>query len=190
MLLALVRHPAPDIAAGVCYGSSDVPLALGALQRCLPQVQAALLEKIPENSAIWASPLQRAAQFAQALALSRKQAAPQFDARLAEMHFGGWEMRPWDQIERAEIDAWAANVLEYAPGGGETVLQMTQRVLGFIQQLSKDKTAGVAAIVVCHAGAMRIVRAYQPALSVAEIALSAAQDVRKIGFGEVLWKEI
>ncbi len=190
MRLALVRHPLPAIAAGLCYGSTDLPLASGALQQCLPQVEAVLLGKIPADAMLWSSPLQRAAHFAQALALARGQVIVQYDVRLAEMDFGSWEMCHWDDIARAEIDAWADNVLDYAPGGAETVLQMTQRVLGFIQHLRESPLASSGAIVVCHAGVMRIVRAYQASLNLREIGLLAAQDMRKIAYGEVVWKEI
>ena len=44
-----------------------------------------------------------------------------FDARLAELDFGHWEMQSWDGIPRAEVDAWAADVAHYRPGGGESV---------------------------------------------------------------------
>lgn len=47
------------------------------------------------------------------------------------MGFGAWEMRAWNAIPRAEVDAWAADLLHYRPDGGENVLDMACRVAAF-----------------------------------------------------------
>jgi alpha-ribazole phosphatase len=190
MLLAFIRHPAPAVAAGLCYGSSDLALQAGALEACLPQVQAQLLMQMPAQAPIFSSPLRRARELACALADLRGVAAPILDTRLQEMDFGRWEMRAWDHIERAEIDAWAADILHYAPGGAENVLQMTQRVLAFIQQRQQAAAIDNSAIIVCHAGVMRIAKAFHADLNAEQIALRAAQDTQKIGYGEVMFREL
>ncbi|MBI3229342.1 MAG: histidine phosphatase family protein [Burkholderiales bacterium] len=187
MRLALIRHPAPAIAAGVCYGASDLLVEEPVLAACIAPLSLAL-EKMASDAPLYSSPQQRAQVLAQRLALARKVSLIE-DERLREMDFGRWEMAAWEQIPRSEIDAWAADVLHYAPGGAETVLQMTQRVLAFLQQLLRVDGGGEA-IVVCHAGTIRILKAWQPTLSVEQIALLAAQDVEKIAYGAVVWKEL
>lgn len=69
------------------------------------------------------------------------------------MDFGAWELCSWPDVARAEVDAWAADLLDYRPGGGETVREVARRVQSFLDELQHD------AIVVCHAGTMRLMAA-------------------------------
>jgi alpha-ribazole phosphatase len=182
MRVYLVRHPPPLIEAGVCYGRSDL--------RCAPEDIAAtlagVLPQLPPSLAgipLFSSPLQRCVGLAAALSASTG-AAARCDARLAEMDFGVWEMRRWDDIARAEVDAWAADPAEYRPGGGESVRQMAQRVRAFYL----DVLAGGAAqaVVVCHAGSMRLLAACAPRCSAAQIALAAVAAPHRFAYGAVL----
>ncbi|HEX6733737.1 MAG TPA: histidine phosphatase family protein [Azonexus sp.] len=144
LILHLIRHPPPQVAAQTCYGALDVPAAAPA-----PLV-AALRADLPPGLPLWSSPLQRCRELATAL-----HPAPLFDARLQEMHFGAWEGRPWADIPRDELDAWAADVAGYAPPGGESPRQLQQRVLAFVAALPVDE-----AVLVTHAGVIRSLHAY------------------------------
>jgi alpha-ribazole phosphatase len=169
MQLILVRHPQPLVAPGVCYGSTDLPIAPGHLEQTL----AALT--LPANLPIYSSPLRRCAELAERLTPS-----PRYDQRLVEMHFGDWEMQPWDAIPRAAIDAWAADMVHYHPGGGESVLQVAERIAAFHRELTQD------AIIICHAGAMRLLSACHAGLPPAAMALQAAQTAHQIPYGAML----
>ncbi len=160
--LYLVRHPPPAIAAGICYGRSDIACApadvAATLAAVLPELPARLAGRA--DVAVYSSPSVRCAALAQAL----PGAVVAFDARLMEMDFGVWEMRAWDVIPRAEIDACAADPTGYRPGGGESVRMMAARVLAFYRELTATAVAQAAsgagapfvAVVVCHAGTMRL----------------------------------
>jgi len=139
LTLYLVRHPRPLIAPGVCYGQLDV-----VAENPAPIVDR-LRRELPAGLPVWSSPLQRCRTLAEAL-----HAAPHIDARLMEMDFGTWEGRPWDEIARAELDAWAADIDGYAPPGGEAPRQLQQRVLACVDELP----AG-AHLLVTHAGVIR-----------------------------------
>jgi alpha-ribazole phosphatase len=139
LTLYLLRHPRPLIAPGICYGQLDV-----AAEDPAPIV-ARLRRELPPGLPVWSSPLQRCRTLAEAL-----QPAPRLDARLMELDFGAWEGRPWDDIARPELDAWAADVDGYAPPGGEAPHQLQRRVLAFVGALP----AG-AHLVVTHAGVIR-----------------------------------
>jgi len=76
------------------------------------------------------------------------------DERLREINFGDWEGQPWDEIDRAAIDRWAADVLHFVPPGGESVASLQQRVIDFATALSATLDAPRVAIV-SHAGVMR-----------------------------------
>ena len=78
------------------------------------------------------------------------------------------------------IDAWAADMVHYHPGGGESVLQVAERIAAFYDDLQSD------AIIVCHAGTMRLLRARHAGLPPVEMALQAAQTAHQIPYGSTL----
>lgn len=173
MQLILVRHPKPQVGAGICYGSTDLPPDPADLLR----VRDALASLAPATPLI-SSPLLRCAQLARQL----PSASLSFDARLAEMHFGDWEMQAWDAIPRAEIEAWAADPANYRPGGGESVLQMATRVAAFHAALQRQQHERV--MVLCHAGTIRLLLACHAGLAPPEAAREAAGTPHRIGYGE------
>jgi len=179
MRLILVRHPQPLIAPGVCYGRSDLAVAPDQLAQTL----AALSATLPQGLPLYSSPLQRCATLAAQLAAPLLSPAPLLDARIAEIDFGDWELRPWDDIARADIDAWAADLVNYHPGGGESVLQMAGRIAAFYADLQRQQRD---AIVICHAGAMRLLSACHAGLAPAEMALQAARHPHQIAYGATL----
>ncbi|NJD24519.1 MAG: alpha-ribazole phosphatase family protein [Betaproteobacteria bacterium] len=144
MILHLVRHPRPRIDPGVCYGRLDVEAENAEV------VAVALRAGLPPGLPVWSSPLARCRALAQALHVS-----PCVDERLAEMDFGNWEGMAWDDIPRAELDAWAADVAGYAPPGGESPRALQRRALAFVASLDVPE-----AVVVTHAGVMRTLVAH------------------------------
>ncbi|MDY0978459.1 histidine phosphatase family protein [Massilia sp. CFBP9012] len=179
MRIYLVRHPRPEVPAGHCYGRSD----LAANEADVERVHAALANQgLPGAMPVYASPLARSAVLAQRLS-----PAPAFDARLAEMDFGAWEMRSWDDIPRNEIDAWSADLLHYRPGGGESVMDVAARVAGFDADIRREGHA--QAIIICHAGTMRLMHSLHLGGTLVDAALRAAQAPHRIDYGEVMMLE-
>ena len=170
MELILVRHPQTDVAAGVCYGSSDVPAAAAALAAGYAALAPQLADALALGYRLYSSPLRRCTALASLLGTFTP------DARLAEMDFGAWELRTWPGIARAEVDAWAADLLDYRPGGGETVREVGSRVRSFLDDLQQD------AIVICHAGTMRLMSA----IAAGEPLLQAAAKPNHIKYCEAL----
>ena len=140
MRVFLIRHPRPAVAAGICYGHSDLDLAED-LVACASRLRDAL----PEDMPLFSSPLRRCRRLADVL-----HPAPIYDDRLREMNFGAWEMRAWSEIPRHELDAWAAAPLAYAPPGGESVAALHARVTAFLAERDVDFA------VVAHAGVMKV----------------------------------
>jgi alpha-ribazole phosphatase len=137
--LYLIRHPKPDIDAGICYGRSDLGVAEDPIARA-----DALRALLPAAAPLYTSPLRRCVELARAL-----HAAPVVDDRLLEMDFGHWEMRRWTEIPRAEIDAWAADPIGFAPPGGESPAELRARVAALLGELPE------VAVVVAHGGVLR-----------------------------------
>lgn len=142
MQLYLIRHPAPQVAAGVCYGRSDLPLAEPA-ELAARHLRATLPAGLPVVS----SPARRCRELACAL-----RADAQCDDRLWEMDFGAWEGRPWSAIERAALDAWAADPFGFTPPGGESPAAMAARVVAFAESLAPARDL----VVVGHHGPLRV----------------------------------
>jgi alpha-ribazole phosphatase len=173
MRLFLIRHPRPQVASGVCYGQSDLPIADGELTRVL----GALAGRLPAEAPVLSSPLQRCRQLAEALAPGRVGC----DARLMEMNFGAWELTRWTDIARVDIDAWAADPAGFRPGGAESLTEMAERIAAFAAELTAG--GGDAAVLVCHAGSMRLLRALTRGLAPADAAREAAATPNAIGYG-------
>ncbi|MBZ2209631.1 histidine phosphatase family protein [Massilia soli] len=176
MRVHLIRHFAPDVAPGVCYGSADLAVSDQVHDHMLPFALAALPAAVP----VYSSPLKRCLRLARALAPEVR-----IDPRLAELDFGAWELRPWSEIARAEVDAWAANVAHYRPGGGaDSVAAMALRVHAFYDDLLQ--APHTECVLVCHAGTIRLFAARQLGLAPSEMARHAAAHAHAIGYGGVL----
>lgn len=170
--LTLVRHTTPDIARGICYGQLDVDVA-----ESFAAEAAAVTDALEAAELIITSPLQRTHLLAEHLASAYGCELLQ-DPRLMEMHFGDWEGRAWNDIARAEIDAWTTDVLHYMPPNGESAQQMMQRVHSLMQYLAELPQRHIA--VVAHGGSIRAVLA-----QLAGISLSRTLDWQ-IDFGAVI----
>lgn len=180
MRLYLIRHPQPEFVSGLCYGATDLSVASDEVDRVLAGVHALVPSRVP----VFSSVLQRCTLLAEPLAQLCGSGAAHLDARLVEMHFGRWEMQRWDAIPRAEFDAWADDLVDYRPGDGESVFQVAQRITAFLQDLLQ--TGGDEAIIVCHAGTIRLLLAWSPALSLREMARKAAATPHQIAYGGVV----
>ena len=152
MIAALVRHPRPRVAAGICYGRLDLAEHDEAGGQIVSAVQA--LGGFPAQ-AVWASPALRCAGMAAAVADAMGVSAA-FDRRLLEMDFGAWEGQAWDDLPRAEIDLWAADVMGFTPPCGENGAALVARVAGFADQICGF---GQNCVVIAHAGPLKVLRA-------------------------------
>jgi alpha-ribazole phosphatase len=143
--LRLVRHTRPRI-PGVCFGASDAELA-----DSFDAEAERLLAQIGRPGRIVTSPLARCLRLADFLA-ARTGAAVTVDSDWREMDFGAWEGRPWDDLPRTELDAWASDFMLARPHGGESVamlLERTQRAIG------RCRASGEPWFAVTHAGVIR-----------------------------------
>ena len=147
MELILLRHPPPAIDADICYGRADLTLQPGLEDpRRLPEAP-------PPFATLVTSPLRRCRRLAERLGAERG-VPPVVDPRLAEMDFGRWELRRWPDIDRAEVDAWAADFEHARPHGGETVAELRARVAAALD----TARAGPGPVLwVTHGGVVRAV---------------------------------
>jgi alpha-ribazole phosphatase len=149
MRVALIRHLAPDIPPGLCYGRMDVGLAPQARSEIARYAADPLLRGATR---VWSSPARRCRIMADAIA-RHLDVECTTDERLLELDFGAWEGRAWNDIPRTSLDEWAAMGDAFAPPGGESGSALIRRVTGFFAALRK---AGQDCAVVSHGGPLKI----------------------------------
>ena len=162
----LVRHTRPAIEAGICYGRMDLDLA-----PTWPLDFEECLARIPAAARIFSSPSSRCRRLAEALG-RRDRVDVGVDMRLAEIDFGRWEGRYWDDIPRDDIDRWAADTVGYAPGGGESLRMLWERVLAWRGEMLQGFRGGRSAgdtVIVSHHGPLRALAAQWDGKSMASL---------------------
>jgi len=129
------RHPPARGAVGRCIGRTDLPVDPRKAKRLAHRIRRqARQHALP--AVVWTSPLQRAR--AVGAWLRRWGWCWYVDARLAELDFGRWDGLPWTQVPWAEVEAWQADLLHHAPGGGESLQTLAERVRSFTASLPGD----------------------------------------------------
>ncbi len=146
MGIILVRHTTPKVAAGICYGQTDLHVA-----DSFAAEAAIVLKNLPEADAIIASPLMRCQVLANHIASARKLDV-KTDPRIQEMDFGRWEGQRWSDIPKAEMDAWAADFLNARPHGGESVAMLRDRT---VDAVSTYQACEGTYLLITHAGVIK-----------------------------------
>ena len=142
------------------------------------QARAAAEELLRGGTAvdeIWSSPLIRAAETARIL--SEATGIPwRAEPRLREQDFGRWEGR------RPSDDAFVREKQQFACrcGGGESMLQVAQRVYALLDELKRepDRTR----LLIAHNGIVRVVRTYFEEMTNEEFARWTVPNCRLIRF--------
>ena len=149
MLIHLIRHTKPEIAAGICYGQTDLELASSFTQ----EADTVLSKLLPHYDAVFTSPLKRCASLAAKIKASKTIS----DARIMEYNFGDWEMLKWNDFSSDEAQNWMNDFVEQTPPNGENMITMRKRVVDFWSELRALEYDNIA--VVCHAGVIRLIHA-------------------------------
>lgn len=134
---------------GICYGQTDVALAPGWEGFAHKLAEQMRMDGI---SRLIASPLARCrlpAEMVQRLTGCDLW----LDDRLLEMNFGEWEGWSWNDVSRDALDAWAADLLRFAPPDGENGASLIQRVEAFWSECRGEGCA-----ILSHGGPLRVLR--------------------------------
>lgn len=153
MKLWLLRHARVEIAAGICYGASNV-LANADHTR---EAARSAADVLPAGLAVRVSGLGRARTLADQLCSLRPDLClPSVDPRLNEMNFGAWEGQRWDTVPKEAFDAWTADFADHRFGGAESTQQVIDRVAAGLAE--ECGTGAEQALWVTHAGVIRAVK--------------------------------
>lgn len=154
MEVVLIRHAQPEVAPGVCYGSLDL-----ALVQPVTPAPADIVAGLAHPHRIVTSPATRARETAALFdACVADLPSSEVEPRLREMDFGSWEGQRWDNIPRAALDQWAADLMDARPHGGENPAQVMSRIGAWADAL--DIESDQRLWVVTHAGPMRMLAAH------------------------------
>lgn len=144
MEIYLVRHTNVNVERGICYGNSNVDVALTFEDDC-----AKVLAKLPGIlGRVVSSPLKRCALLA-----SRISSRYSTDDRLKELNFGDWEMKWWNEIDEAQLNPWMNDFVNISCPNGESYMDMFLRCSAFFGELVKQEQGSVA--IVAHGGFIR-----------------------------------
>ena len=153
-VLYLIRHGETEGAEKRRYkGSIDVPLSKNGIR------QMDLLSAYIPNplTAVYSSDLQRAIKSAEVIAKPHS-LTPIIVPSLRERNFGIWEGMSFDEIREKyplEFDAWAGNPLRFSPMGGESTVEVKERVIDALDKILNTHEKEQIAIV-SHGGVIRI----------------------------------
>jgi alpha-ribazole phosphatase len=120
---------------------------------------AEILRQTLPTLPIISSPLQRCLGLANALSANAKQ-----DVRLLEMNFGQWQGKVWNDIDRALLDLWANDVTQFRVPGGESFMDVIDRVSEFLHGVDEPH------IFITHAGVIRAAHSLLGGLDVMDAA--------------------
>jgi probable phosphoglycerate mutase len=143
LLLTFIRHGETDWNRALRFqGHSDVPLNAAGLAQAAALGRRLAQEAAPD--AVFSSDLQRARQTAEP-ALSHWRVPAALDAGLREQAFGVIEGLTAEAIHRehpALWQRWTQHEAGFAPPGGESTAQFSQRVLQAVERLATAHRPG------------------------------------------------
>jgi alpha-ribazole phosphatase len=143
----LIRHTTPLVPKGICYGQTDLDVTESFIEEA-----EAIRQVLPSSmAAVFSSPLQRCARLASHLF---PEAGIALWPELMELHCGSWEMQPWDDLPKHEIDPWMADFVNIRVPGGESYLDLHARVTTCFNAIAAANAGGPQAIV-AHGGVLR-----------------------------------
>jgi len=131
----LIRHTTPAVGKGVCYGQTDLDVT-----ESFAEEADLILRHLPAHiHSVHSSPLQRCTKLARLLFPSHP---VMVYTELMEIHCGVWEMKNWDDIPREEIDPWMKDFVQVRIPGGESYLDLHERVTRCFNLIRMERDEG------------------------------------------------
>jgi alpha-ribazole phosphatase len=130
----LIRHTTPAVEKGICYGQTDLDVT-----ESFAAEAAMIVRSLPPGiTHVYSSPLKRCTVLAEHLfPLLPVSLKPQ----LMELHCGSWEMCGWDSLPKEEVDPWMEDFVHVRVPGGESYIDLYQRVMECWEEIATGGTA-------------------------------------------------
>lgn len=150
MSIYVIRHTAPLIEKGTCYGQADIDVT-----ETFEAEAAIIRQHVPDGlQAVYSSPLQRCSKLASWLFPGH---TIRYEHDLKEINCGEWELQRWDDIPRAIMDPWMNDFVNVAIPGGESYVEVYDRVSRCFDAVA---ATGENAAIVTHGGVIRSILAH------------------------------
>lgn len=169
MELYFIRHTSVDVAPGVCYGITDVPL-----KSTFPEEAEAVKRRLEgiKFDKVFTSPLTRARRLAAWCGYPEAQ----IEQRVSEIDYGEWEMTRFADNKDPKLNEWYADWQRVNATGGESFQDQMNRVSAFIDDVKQLDCERVA--VFCHGGVLICAALSQ--------GLCTIDNIPVFGYGEIL----
>src|SRR5687767_10756995 len=150
MSIYLVRHTTPLVAKGICYGHADIDVTESFA------AEAGIIKKVVPSTVeqVYSSPLMRCRKLAEHLYPAQ---TISWEPDLRELNCGEWELQHWDAIPREVIDPWMNDFVNVCIPGGESYVQLHERVIRCFERMAASPRPAVA---VMHGGVIRSILAH------------------------------
>lgn len=150
MEIYLIRHTTPAVEKGICYGQTDLDVT-DSFAAEADSIRPWLPSRI---GAVYSSPLQRCHKLAETLFPDH---TPTLYKDLMELDCGNWEMQPWNEIPRTEMQPWLEDFVNVVVPEGESYALMHERVINRFNEISQHASP---AVIVAHGGVLRSILAH------------------------------
>jgi alpha-ribazole phosphatase len=137
MEIYLIRHTRVRLEEPTCYGWTDLDVA-----DTFPQEAAATRQALSGITfdKVYCSPLRRAAKLAAFCGYPDAER----DDRLREMWMGNMEMVPFSRVPEESIDEWYHHYMDIRMPGGESTVDLYNRMKSFFDELRQKPYRRVA----------------------------------------------
>lgn len=136
-------------------------------------------------AAVYSSDLARASETAQAIAKAQQRPLTTHPG-LRERCFGEFQGRTWDELETHFPEsalAWRTRVPDFAPAGGESLLQLRERVVNTFAELA-ERHVGEQIAIVAHGGVLDVL--YRAATQI-DLQAPRSWKLGNAAINRVLW---
>jgi len=141
----LIRHTAPAVSRGICYGQSDIDVL-----ESFHDEAAIIKQYLPSSiKQVNSSPLIRCRKLAEHLFPDHEIL---LDEALMEINCGEWELRAWNDIPKNEIDPWMNDFVRISIPGGESYIDLYERVRNSFLNIA---ATNADTAIVTHGGVIR-----------------------------------
>lgn len=145
MEIYLIRHTTPKVEKGICYGQADLDIT----ETFLEEVEAIKPHLPSEGIKVYSSPLQRCKKLADALFEGLN---IDIHDDLMELNCGQWELLPWNDIPKEEIQPWMDDFVNVRVPQGESYVDLHNRVVNRFNKIIEKQES---AVIVAHGGVLR-----------------------------------
>ncbi|MFY8023812.1 MAG: alpha-ribazole phosphatase [Sediminibacterium sp.] len=145
MEIYLIRHTTPKVEKGICYGQADLDIT----ETFLEEVEAIKPHLPSEGIKVYSSPLQRCKKLADALFEGLN---IDIHDDLMELNCGQWELLPWNDIPKEEIQPWMDDFVNVRVPQGESYVDLHNRVVNRFNKIVEKQES---AVIVAHGGVLR-----------------------------------